>query len=62
MCAPGVAYWRRSNLGDVVFMVPGASKSSQLITTVSQAHRVPPILLLWVVVFDLRFMSPCMWC
>jgi hypothetical protein len=47
MCAPWVAYRRRSDLGDVVFMVPEASKSSQLITLVTQAHTVPPILLLW---------------
>jgi hypothetical protein len=47
MCAPWVAYWPWCDLGDVVFIVPGASKSSQLITPMSQAHRVPPILLLW---------------
>jgi hypothetical protein len=55
-----IACWQQSNLSDVVFMVPEASEGSQLITPASQAHRAPPIKPLWVVVFNLRFMSPCM--
>jgi hypothetical protein len=46
-CVRSMACWRLSNLGNVVFMIPGASEGFQLITPASQAHIVPLIKLLW---------------
>jgi hypothetical protein len=58
-----MACWLQSDLGDVVFMVPAASESFQLITPASDAHRAPPIKLLWssFSIFALLLHAWC-WC